>query len=421
VPARVEPPGTAEPAAASMSAVVDEAKTETQANAMSAHHTGTSETVGSEGAMDGAPVRDELPAVPDEVDQNSAAVAEVERKEAERLKALEDVMLQHQEETHGYVEQIDALQAKLQYLSREATDSARKAVQAAPAGSVEKKVAEKDLQIAQLMEEGKTLAATEQKHRLIIKKLRSRITEMEKEATDAHISRAKTDTEAEALRRKAKRAEDLEKSRDDLQRRLDQVQKELNGARSDASAKTTLISELQVQLRRETQQAEALAAKVNDEARDQGRRRIAELEESVAALQLEKSLVADRGKQQVNDWKEKAERASERARMVELELKAELQVMESKLEATRARAEEASSGAVGDSQAKLLRQVETLQSQYSIASDNWQGIEATLLARVANLEKERDEAQQRESDMRRKAREAVSITAICTSDGLEFL
>ena len=86
----------------------------------------------------------------------------------------------------------------------------------------------------------------------------------------------------------------------------------------------------------------------------------------------------------------------------------ELQIMESKLEAMRTRAEEASSGAVGDAHAKLLRQIETLQTQYAVASENWQGIETSLMARAANLEKERDEASRRESDIRRKAREAVS-------------
>jgi TATA element modulatory factor len=89
-------------------------------------------------------------------------------------------------------------------------------------------------------------------------------------------------------------------------------------------------------------------------------------------------------------------------------MKGEIHVLESKLEAVRARAEEASSGAVGDAQAKLLRQIETLQTQYSVASENWQGIEASLMARSANLEKERDEALRRESDMRKKARETVS-------------
>jgi len=91
-----------------------------------------------------------------------------------------------------------------------------------------------------------------------------------------------------------------------------------------------------------------------------------------------------------------------------------LQVMESKLEALRARLEEASSGSTGDAHAKLLRQVETLQTQYAIASENWQGIEGSLLARVASLEKERDDLAKKEGDIRRKAREMVP-TSLPTS------
>lgn len=79
------------------------------------------------------------------------------------------------------------------------------------------------------------------------------------------------------------------------------------------------------------------------------------------------------------------------------------------MEALRARVEEASSGSAGDAHAKLLRQVETLQTQYSIASENWQGIEGSLLARIAGLEKERDDLSKREGDIRRKAREMVPI------------
>lgn len=61
-----------------------------------------------------------------------------------------------------------------------------------------------------------------------------------------------------------------------------------------------------------------------------------------------------------------------------------------------------------DSQAKLLRQIETLQTQYALASDNWQGIEASLNTRVTTLEKERDELAKREADARKKARELNS-------------
>lgn len=96
------------------------------------------------------------------------------------------------------------------------------------------------------------------------------------------------------------------------------------------------------------------------------------------------------------------------------------QNLESKLELLRSRTEEASSSATGDSQAKLLRQIETLQTQYSLASENWQGIETTLTSRVAALEKDRDEIAKRESDVRRKARE-VNSKARRLEDELESI
>ncbi|KAB5580410.1 TATA element modulatory factor 1 TATA binding-domain-containing protein [Coniochaeta sp. 2T2.1] len=346
------------------------------------------------------------------------AAVEADSKPAEPQNAREDVVLQHQEEIHGYIERIDALEAKLQYLAREAGETARKEALAAPAGSVEKKLAEKDQQIAQLMEEGKNLASTEQKHRTIIKKLRTQATDDEKELKRLKDAHEKATKEVEGFRRRARRADELERVNRDLERRLEQSQKELSNLKPQLSTKDNLVSELSRKLAKATEQADAMTAKVNDQALEQHKKRITELEESVAALQVEKNLVSDRAKIQVNEMKEKAERATERTRALELELRAELQIMESKLEAMRVQAEEVSSGAGGDSQAKLLRQIETLQTQYSIASENWQGIESTLLARIANLEKERDEALQRESDMRKKAREAA-LRAKRTEEELE--
>ncbi|KAK4457413.1 TATA element modulatory factor [Cladorrhinum samala] len=331
-----------------------------------------------------------------------------EEQERDRDNSVGETQQQHQEEIHGYVERIDALEAKLQFLAREATDAARKAALAAPAGSMEKKLAEKDQQIAQLMEEGKNLASNEQKHRTILKKLRAKIVEDEKELTALKAAKTKCDKEMEALRARARRADELEKAQEDLQKKLDQSQKELNSLRPEIRTKDSTIAELRVQLQKATEQADELNSKVNEQVREQDKRRITDLEEEVENLKVEKNLVADRGKAQANELREKAERATERARALELELKAEVQMMEGKLEAMRMRAEEASSGVAGDSQAKLLRQVEQLQTQYSIASENWQGIEATLLARIVGLEKERDDALQRESDMRRKAREAAA-------------
>ncbi|KAL1883866.1 hypothetical protein VTK73DRAFT_7654 [Phialemonium thermophilum] len=336
----------------------------------------------------------------------------------ELQRALEHARIQFQEEVHSYVERIDALEAKLQYMAREATDSARKAAAAAPAGSLEKKLAEKDQQIAQLMEEGKNLASTEQKHRAIIKKLRTKIAEDEKETNNLKLSQDKISKELDSLRKKVATSEELERAHEDLRRRFDQLQKELNTLRPELNSKDATISDLKTRLQKATKGLEEANNKANGQAREQDSRRIAELEELVAALKVEKDLAGDRAKIQAADLREKAERAAERAQALELELRAEIRTLEGKLEAMRMRAEEVSAGTTGDSQAKLLRQIETLQTQYSIASENWQGIESTLQARIVSLEKEREEALQRESEMRKKARE-VALRAKKAEEELE--
>ena len=84
-------------------------------------------------------------------------------------------------------------------------------------------------------------------------------------------------------------------------------------------------------------------------------------------------------------------------------------MLESRLESLRARAEDISSRSSGDTQAKLLRQIETLQTQYLVASENWQGIEGSLQARISSLESEIDDVVKRERDIRRKTRTIVNI------------
>ena len=67
-----------------------------------------------------------------------------------------------------------------------------------------------------------------------------------------------------------------------------------------------------------------------------------------------------------------------------------------------------SSAARSSAQTALLRQIETLQTQYSLATENWQGIESSLNARIVTLEKDQDEITRREADIRKKTREANS-------------
>ncbi len=57
-------------------------------------------------------------------------------------------------------------------------------------------------------------------------------------------------------------------------------------------------------------------------------------------------------------------------------------------------------GATGETQAKLLRQIETLQTQYAAASENWHTLEGLKASCLASVEKERDDAGRREIDLR---------------------
>lgn len=72
------------------------------------------------------------------------------------------------------------------------------------------------------------------------------------------------------------------------------------------------------------------------------------------------------------------------------------------MEHFRAKSEELSSGASGDSNLNLIRQVEVLQAQHDIASENWRGIESNLQSRIANLEQESEDNASRESYFRKK-------------------
>lgn len=315
--------------------------------------------------------------------------------------------LQRQEEVHDYIERIDALQSKLQYLAKESVEAARKASSSAPAGSLEKKLADKEQQVVLLMEEGQSLSKKELTHMTTIKKLRAKVQEDNKEIMEATAKQDKAEKDAVNLTERLKRAQASERQLGEKQKQIAQLQRDVETLKSERDAKDSTIADLKRQLEDAATQEKEAENKRAHEALEAEKRKVADLEDDLANLSIEKSLVHDRSQSQIKELREKMDKDAERARVAELEMKNEQHMLESKLEVMRARAEEVSSGTTGDAQAKLLRQIETLQSQYAVASENWQGIEASLVARATNLEKERDEATKREADIRRRAREVV--------------
>lgn len=314
-----------------------------------------------------------------------------------------------QDEVYEYIERIDALQSKLKYLAKDAAESAKNAAASAEPGSVERQLREKDEKIALLLEEGQKLSKSEMDHRTAIKKLRQQLVENSKSQTEAKKKTDKLERDLANLEARAQRAEVAEKRANESLASHAKVSRDMEAVTSERNALNETIQEMKAQLVRAVARAETAESKAQSDALEQEKRRAAHLEEELANAKTEHDLNEEKLNRDNADLKEKIDQEKGRARMLEAELKGEQSVLESKMESLRSKAEEASSGAAGESQAKLLRQIETLQTQYSVASENWQTLEGSLLSRLANLEKERDDIAQREGEMRRKIREVVSM------------
>lgn len=312
-----------------------------------------------------------------------------------------------QEEMHGYIERIDALQSKLKYLAKEAAESAKQAAAAAEPGSLERKLREKDEKIALLLEEGQKLSKSELDQRTALKKLRQQLADSVKAQNEARSKTEKLERDLANAEARARRAEAAEKRAADSLSSQTKLSRDLESVTAERNALNQTVQDMKSQLARANERATAAEVKAQSEALELEKRRTAQLEEELTSAKIEREIAEEKSRREIQHLKEKIEQEKERARILELELKGEQSVLESKMESLRSRAEEASTGAAGDAQAKLLRQIETLQTQYAVASENWQTLEGSLLARLSSVERERDEIARRESDLRRKLREMV--------------
>ena len=371
-----------------------------------AKETGAAETQAAEPTQDATVATDATAA-----NEIPATVTVPSEDIIDLAKELEQIKLRQQEEVNEYVERIDSLESKLQYLSKSAAETAKSQANAAASGSTERKIAERDEKIALLMEEGQKLATGEQKYRTIIKKLRQQIADNDKQSDELRKNKDKALADAEALRTQLNGSAEKEKRQEEAKKATASLQKEIDALKKDKASRDETIRKLEKDLKTKTEQADKVDGLNKTLSTEKEKNKT--LEETNASLVADIETLRDKAKQDGIEWSEKLDRAVERGRAVEAELRTELQAMEAKLEAMRTQAEEVTSGSGGEAQVKLLRQIETLQSQYATASNNWQGIEATLLSKVSNLEKERDEAQRRESEMRKKARDAVSCVQVC--------
>jgi len=342
----------------------------------------------------------------------SKSATELEAEMSQMRSDYEQAEKQRQEEMHAHLERIDALQAKLQYLAKETVAAAKEANASAAAGSLEAKAAEKDEKIALLMQEGEKLSKTELRHMQTIKKLRAKATEDEKSTAELRKRLDRVERSEADLKQKIRRAEAAERQANEKIKQIAIIEKQVDEMKEDRERAAELIRTLTTQLKDTEKKAEQAQKEAGSKATEADKNRVAELENELEDAQIEKKLAEDRAKSETRKVKEDADRQRERFNVRELEYKNEIASLDSRLEAMRARAEEASSesGVAGEGSVKLMRQVETLQSQYSLAKENWETIQGSLNARLSALEQERDEATKREADIRKKARDSANKT-----------
>ncbi|KAF2018856.1 hypothetical protein BU24DRAFT_342230 [Aaosphaeria arxii CBS 175.79] len=339
--------------------------------------------------------------------ETSLISADVETELAALQKTHDETLRDHREELHSHLERIDALQSKLTYLSQQLASSA-KSTSDSDATPADKKLADKDKQIAALMEEGQKLSKTEMKHLTTIKKMRAKALESEKEITLLKQRLTKAEKSIGEQTDRAKRAEAAEKATQEKLKIVAKIEKDIEMIKAEREEAGLTIAELRKQLNAAIVRAEDAENRAQTGALEAEKRVTASLKEDLDNMRIEKKLSEDRAKRELRDLKESAADEQNKAKVLEIEMRNEITNLETKLELLRSRSEEVSSSVTGDSQATLLRQIETLQTQYALASENWQGIESTLTSRVAALEKDRDEIAKRESDIRRKARDVNS-------------
>jgi hypothetical protein len=250
-------------------------------------------------------------------------VAEYDAELAQLRSDNEVAELRRQEETHSYTERIDALESKLQYLCKETVESARKAAADAPSGSVDKRLAEKDEQIALLMEEGQKLSRTELKQMNTIKKLRAKLRDVEQSLTEARKKLEKSEKDALHAKEVALQAESSEKRAAERTKTISRLEKELEKLSIERDANNATIAGLKSELKAASLKASDAEVKAQSDAIEAEKRVTQELRDDLTSSKIERQLVEDRLRNEVKDLKVTLDREKQRNNVLEMEMKSE--------------------------------------------------------------------------------------------------
>lgn len=241
-------------------------------------------------------------------------------------KTYEEIVRDNREELNGHLERIDALQSKLTYVAQQLASSSKATVSGEEIGPEDKRLAEKDTQIAALMEEGQKLSKSELKHLTTIKKLRAKSQEQDKDMTILKQRLTKAEKSITEQSERAKRAEAADKAAQEKLKIVGKIEKDIEAIKAEREEAGLTINELRKQLNQALSRAEDTEKRVQAGALETERRATASLKEDIENLQIEKKLAEGRAKRELQTSQDEAKAHQEKAKVVELELRGEIAV-----------------------------------------------------------------------------------------------
>lgn len=324
----------------------------------------------------------------------------------ERLSGdLQECELRRVEEAHVSAERISALEARLAYFSNEKVTETWQVVQASGSTADEKLVAEKDKRIALLLSEGDALSKKEMTHLANLKKLRARVADLEGLIGTSLKAVEKADNESTVMKREIKTLQETLRQKDMSLKDLTKLESEISDVKLERQVQAKTIADLKRQL---ADADDTISQNITIWPQLQAEKaRTETLQKRIGDLLLESKVAAEEFAAEQGELQGKYDRLGERSRINVEEKDKEIGRLETELENMRAMLEEATTGAGENSQTKLLRQIESLQTQQSLARQNWARIEESLVLRSSHAEKERDELRDQEDEWRSRLRQST--------------
>jgi chromosome segregation ATPase len=218
---------------------------------------------------------------------------------------------------------------------------------------------------------------------------------------------------------KLKKASAVEKVQSDTIRDMSKGQKQLEIVRREHAElleKVASVTNENVDLRKKVEEG---AFEVKDAALRDAQERITELEGQLSRASVEVSELQERLKQERGALECELQQEIKAASKKEGELRTEIKDLEAKVEHYRAVSEvslPAGTNTKDGNENALVHQIEVLQAQHSIASENWTGIETRLRDKISDLEKELESSKLQEVSLRKKYKELSQGSRLLSAD-----